>query len=251
MTCPGHGAGGLLVTSLKCYNISSYRITALLLLMSILVATPALAGGSWFKVAAGTSGMAMDDINNGTYRFYDESIDGFNFPDLNSGFSLSFHMGSDISRNWGMGFSWDIQHGHVKGTDVDVTADMKLDANLFMGHLYWTPVQGKNFSLGAAGGLGFVAANGTVRVERGTVSYGEGKTTGTDLAVELMGTAEYALARNKALQLTAGWRLADISKIKFEGATAVKEDGSNLALDYTGYTLKLGVVWRFGGPRGQ
>jgi hypothetical protein len=90
-----------------------------------------------------------------------------------------------------------------------------------------------------------------VQEERGTVNYGSGKTSGTDLAAEVMGTAEYVLSGNKALQLTAGWRLAKISKVKFEGSTAVKEDGSNLALDYTGFTLKLGLIWRFGDGSGS
>jgi len=221
-------------------------------LILILAATPALAGGMWFKVAGGVSGLAMDDINDGTYRFYDTSIHGFNFPDLDSGFSLSFHLGNDISEQWAIGFSWDIQHAHVEGTDVDVTAVMKLDADIFMGHLYWTPVRGDKFSLGAATGLGFAAADGTVKVEQGSVNYGDGKTTGTDLAYEVMGTAEYVLSGNKALQLTAGWRVAEVAKVKFEGATAKKEDGSDLALDYSGYTMKLGVIWRFGaGPGGK
>ena len=46
--------------------------------------------------------------------------------------------------------------------------------------------------------------------------------------------------------MTAGWRLASVDKVKFAGATVVKDDGENLALDYTGYTLKLGLIWRFG-----
>ncbi len=230
-----------------CPPCRRHVLSLCLSLVLILAATPVLADQMWFKVAGGVSSLAMEDINNGTYRFYDTSVHGYNFPNLDSGFSLSFHLGNDISEKWAFGFSWDIQHAHVKGTDVDVTANMKLDANLFMGHLYWTAVQGKKFRAGAAGGAGFIAGSGTVDVERGTTNYGEGKTTGSSLAAEFMGTAEYALAGNKGLQLTVGWRLAEIDKVKFEGATAVKEDGSNLTLDYSGYTLKLGVIWRFGG----
>ncbi len=232
-------------------RVRSCRLSLLLGLALMLAAAPALAGGMWFKAAGGVSGLAMDDINNGTYRFYDTSIRGFNFPDLKSGFSLSLHLGNDISETVAFGFSWDMQHAHLAGTDVDVSAVMKLDADFFMGHFYWTPVRGRRFSLGAAGGLGFVAADGTVKVEQGAVSFGEGKTSGTSLTVEALATLEYALASNQALQLTAGWRLAEVDEVKFEGSTALKEDGTNLALDYTGYTLKLGVLWRFGsGPGG-
>lgn len=220
-------------------------------LILLMFAAPAWAGGLWVKVAGGVNGMAMDDINDGTYRFHETSIHGFNFPDLNSGFGLSFHAGNDISPRWSFGFSWEIQHGHVQGTDVDVSAVMKLDADFFMGHLYWTPVRSRKFSLGAAGGLGIVSADGTVRIEQGNVNFGQNKTSGTDLAFELMGTAEYALAGNKALQLTLGWREAKVDKITYQGTTATREDGSDLALDYSGYTARLGVLWRFGaGPGG-
>lgn len=218
-----------------------------LVVAATMSAGTALAGDMWFKVAGGVSGMAMDDINNGTFSFYDTSINGYNFPDLDSGFSLSFHMGSDINDKFSMGFSWDIQHGHVDGTDVDVTANMKLDANFFMGHLYWTPMRGQTFSLGAAAGLGFVSADGTVKIEQGSVFFGEGDVSGTKLAYEIMGTAEYALTDSKGLQLTAGWRQANISEIDFAGSKQLKEDGSNFELDYSGYTLKLGIIWRFNG----
>lgn len=187
----------------------------------------------------------MDDINNSTFSFSDTSIDGYNFPDLKSGFSLSFHLGSDLSEHWALGFSWDIQHAHVSGNDGDVTGKMKLDANIFMLDGYWLPMRGKKFSVGAAAGIGIVGARGTTNVERGNVDYGEGKTSGTNVAYEAMATAEYSLSHSTALQLTAGWRVADVKTVKFNGATVLKEDGSNLSLDYTGYTLKLGMVWRF------
>jgi hypothetical protein len=209
-------------------------------------ATPAAAGNVWFKVAGGISGLAMDDINDGDFRFYDDTESGYNLPELTNGFSLSFHMGSKINRDWAMGFSWDIQHAHTSGTDVDVKADLKLDANIFMGHFYWTPLQGKKMSAGLAAGMGFVAAGGTVDITRGSTNFGEGKSSGTSLAFELMSVFEYALGKNKGLQLTAGWRDATVDKVKFEGRTATNEDGSDLKLDYSGYTLKLGVIWRFG-----
>ncbi len=98
---------------------------ALLLTMALLAtAGPAHAGGMWFKTAAGISDMAMGDINDGTFRFYDTSPDGYNLPDVKPGFSLSFHLGNQISEKWAFGFSWDIQHAHVSGTDVDVTAEL-------------------------------------------------------------------------------------------------------------------------------
>jgi len=229
---------------------SSLFAVLILVFVSVMTAGPATAGNVWFKIAGGISGLAMDDVNDGDFRFYDDTETGYNLPELTNGFSLSFHMGSKINRNWAMGFSWDIQHAHTSGTDVDVDADLKLDANVFMGHFYWTPLQGQKFSAGAAAGVGFIAADGTVNVDRGSTNYGEGDTSGTDLAYEVMGVFEYALSDNKGLQLTAGWRDASVSKVQILGRTATNEDGSNLELDYSGYTLKLGIIWRFGDQGG-
>ena len=224
--------------------------TAAVAALILLTAVPAWAGGMWVKVAGGISGLAMDDINNGDFRFHDTSIHGYNFPDVDSGLSLSLHLGNDISEKWSFGFSWDRQHAHVSGTDIDVTATLKLDADFFMGHLYWTPVHSGSFSLGAAAGVGFVAANGVARIEQDTVSYGQADTGGTDFAGEVLGTLEFALGGGKGLQVTAGWRLAEIGDVSLDGTTVLKEDGSNLTLDYSGYTLKAGVVWRFGAGTG-
>ena len=67
------------------------RVLALTLAVVVLLAgtVEQVRAGSWFKVAGGVSGMAMDDINNADFRFYEPSENGYDFPPLNSGFSLS------------------------------------------------------------------------------------------------------------------------------------------------------------------
>ena len=218
-----------------------------LLLLVWTGAVPARAGNVWFEVSGAWNGLAMDDINDGTFRFHDTSIDGYDFPDIDGGFGLGFHLGSDIAPGLGFGFSWERQHAHVEGTDVDVTAKLKLDADVFMGHVYWRPLRGGKFSGGLAGGLGFLAANGVVDITDGGASYGNLDTSGSDLAGEAMFVAEYALAANKGLRLTAGWLLAKVARVDVGGRRATNEDGSDLALDYSGSTLRLGMIWRFRG----
>lgn len=122
---------------------------------------------------------------------------------------------------------------------------MKLDADLFMGHFYWIPVRKESFQLGGAAGLGLLSASGTVKVERENVDYGEGDTSGTSFTTEVMGLGEYFVGENTGLQLTAEWRWAKVDDVKYRGAPALKEDGSNLTLDYTGYIVKVGIVWRY------
>jgi len=204
--------------------------------------------GSWFKVAGGVSGMAMDDINNADFRFYEPSENGYDFPPLDSGFSLSFHLGYDLSPAFALGFSWDRQYARVTGTDEDVTADLNLDANFFMTHGYWTPLRTGRWKIGAVAGLGLVFTDGKVKTTgQNNVNYGEGETSGSSsLALEVMALVNYAFKESTSLELTVGWRDAVIKEFKYESAPAVKEDGSNLELDYTGYILKMGVKFNFG-----
>ena len=204
--------------------------------------------GSWFKVAGGVSGMAMDDINNADFRFYEPSENGYDFPPLDSGFSLSFHLGYDLSPAFALGFSWDRQYARVTGTDVDVTADLNLDANFFMTHGYWTPLRTGRFEIGAALGMGLVFTDGKVKTTgQNNVNYGEGETSGSSsLAFEIMALVNYAFKESTSLEVTFGWRDAVIKEFKYETAPAVKEDGTNLELDYTGYILKAGIKFNFG-----
>jgi hypothetical protein len=229
-------------------NVLKTAGALIVVVLAVGAAAPgAAADGLWVKVTGAYNGLAMDDINNETFRFHDTSIDGYAFPDITGGFGLGFHLGSDVGPNVAFGASWERQHAHVSGTDVSVTAEMKLDADFFMGHVYWDALQGRRLNAGLAAGMGLVAANGVVDVTQGSASYGSNDTSGSSLAFEAMFTASYAVDRDKGLQFTAGWRAAKVGKVKFAGSTAVREDGSDLALDYSGYTLRLGMVWWFEG----
>ncbi|MEN8006084.1 MAG: hypothetical protein ABFS42_03675 [Candidatus Krumholzibacteriota bacterium] len=228
------------------------RVTrALALTAVVVILAAALPGqaraGSWFKVAGGVSGMAMDDINNQDFRFYDYTIEGFNFPDLDAGFSLSFHLGYDLSPAFSLGFSWDRQYARVDGTDQDVTADLNLDANFFMGHLYWRALHVGKFDFGAVAGMGPAFAAGKVRLTgANNVNYGQGDTTGSAaLALEFMGLMDFAVGESTIIEVTVGWRDATVKDVKYEGRPALKDDGSALALDYTGYIVKAGLKYVF------
>lgn len=221
-------------------------LSALVALLLVGTTGPAVAG-TWFKAATGWSGMAMDDINNGDFRFYDYTIEGYNFPDLNSGFSLSLHVGHDFSPDFSLGFSWDHQYARVSGKDVDVTADLNLDANFYMGHLYWRPLRKDKWEFGAAAGLGFGVPDGKVKITgTNNVNYRQGDIRGSStLALELMGLVNFSLSEKSSLELTVGWRDATIEKIEVDKQPVEKEDGTRLALDYTGYIIKVGYKYVF------
>lgn len=235
--------------------LRTLKATVLVVVGALVAAAPgqALADG-WFKVAGGVSGMAMDDINNGDFRFYDYSADGFNLSTLNSGFSFSLHGGVGFSGNMALGLSWERQHAHTSGTDIDVSANLKLDADFFMLHYYWIPLQTGDFEFGAAAGLGLIFPNGKIDItDDNNVNYGEGKVSGgSDMAYELMLVADWNYGRSTALEVTIGYRVGVCNDIKLDKAPVLKEDGSNLELDYTGYTIKAGFRFMFGGdPAGD
>ena len=234
-------------------NSTGNSARVLVITMTVLVflvgGSATSAAGGWFKVAGGVSGMAMDDINDADFRFYDQTINGYNFPNLDSGFSLSFHLGYDLSPDFSLGFSWDRQYARVKGTDVDITADLDLDANFFMTHLYWTPLRTGRWALGGAAGLGLLFPSGEVKITgENNVNWGEGKITGSSgLALEAMALVGFAAGESTSIELTVGWRDAKIDEFGVDNRPALKEDGTHMSLDYTGYIVKAGVKFMFGG----
>jgi hypothetical protein len=230
-----------------CVYLKILVLTAMVVLLVTGDAGQARAGG-WFKAAAGVSGMAMDDVNKEDFRFYDYSAEGFNLPNLDAGFSLSFHLGYDLSEKFSLGFSWDRQYARVSGTDQDVTGHLNLDANFFMAHVYWRPLHTGRWDFGAAGGLGLVFPDGKVKVTGpNNVNYGEGETSGSSgLPLELMALVDFALSKKSVIEVTLGWRMATIKDFKYENAPVLKEDGTNMELDYTGYIIKAGYKILFG-----
>ena len=231
----------------KCAGLKISVTVVLVILFLAGGAGPARAGG-WFKAAAGLSGMAMDDINDADFRFYDNTPDGYNFPNLDSGFSLSFHLGYDLSPDFSLGFSWDRQYARAEGIDKDITANLNLDVNFFMGHLYWRPLRTEKWQFGAVAGMGLVFPDGKVKMTgSNNVNYGEGDITGSSgLALEIMGLVDFSVGERSIIEVTVGWRDATIKKFQAQGAPVRKEDGSDMSLDYTGYIFKAGYKYIFG-----
>ena len=53
------------------------------------------------------------------------------------------------------------------------------------------------------------------------------------------------------IEATVGWRYAVIDEFKYASAPALKEDGTNLELDYTGYIVKVGAKFLFNWSGGE
>ena len=61
-----------------------------------------------------------------------------------------------------------------------------------------------------------------------------------------MGLVDFSLSEASTIEMTLGWRDAVIKEIKIDNAPVYNEDGSQLALDYTGYVFKVGYKYQFG-----
>lgn len=224
---------------------SRIAAAALLVLLSSLAASPA-AAQSWFRIGGGLADMAMEDVNDADYSFYEESISGYNFPDVGTGFLLDLAFGYDVNPELGVGFHWDRQWAQVSGTDDGVDGTLNLNANAFIGRVQWRPLQGEKWRLGLVLGTGPLFCDGSTRINRDTVDYGEGKLSGMTWSFDAAVGYDRRIREHTVLQLWAGWRWANLDEVEHDDAPVLKDDGSNMTLDYTGWVARLGLAFEFG-----
>ena len=117
-----------------------------------------------------------------------------------------------------------------------------------MTDVYWRPLNTGKWDFGAVAGLGFGFPSGNVNVTGpNNVNYGEGDISGNSaFTLEIMGLVDFALSEVSTIEMTLGWRDAVIKNVEVEKAPVYNEDGSQLALDYTGYVFKVGYKYIFG-----
>ncbi len=227
-----------------------YRTIAHAVLLAALALVAPTAAQTWVRAGGGLASMAMDDINDADLRFYEETIHGYNFPDVGTGFLLDLAVGHDIGPDLAIGFHWDRQWARVKGTDVDVEGTLGLHANAFVGRVQWRPVRGRSWRLGLCGGAGPLLSDGTAKVARGSVNYGESELAGSTWSWDAALVLDAAVGEASVLAVWAGWRWAKIDDFTYEKRPALKEDGTPMSLDYTGWVVRAGLVYRFDGGDG-
>lgn len=219
---------------------------AVLLIVLVSLAAAPAAAQSWFRIGGGLADMAMEDVNDSDYSFYEESISGYDFPDVGTGFLLDLAFGYDVGPELGVGFHWDRQWAQVSGNDGGVDGTLNLNANAFVGRVQWRPLRGQKWRLGAVLGTGPLFCDGSTRISRDTVDYGEGKLTGMAWSFDAAVGYDRRIREHTLLQLWAGWRWANLDEVKHDDAPVLKDDGSNMTLDYTGWVMRLGLVFEFG-----
>jgi hypothetical protein len=210
------------------------------------VQAAAVGEGSWVQVSLGLHGMAMDDINKTDFRWHEDSANGFDLKELSSGMALSFGIGYDMSPALGYGFFWEHQYAKTDGQDQEIKADVNLGANIFAGRVNYNFIRSEKWRLGLAGSLGYLATSGNVKISTDGVNYGDTAIKGSGWSLEGMAIVEFVAGESTIVQVTGGWRQAEVKSFKNGGATAKLPDGSDMTLDYTGFTARVGLKYRFG-----
>jgi hypothetical protein len=229
-------------------HLRKISLSLLIVAFSLAGAAPPATAGSWVRLGAGLADMAMDDVNDADLRFYeDDTSGGYNFADVGTGLLMDIGFGYDVDAQLAISFHWDRQWAKVKGTDVDVDGTLGLHANAFVGRLHWRPLRGQRWRVGLVGGMGPLFTDGYAKVTRGSVDYGKSELRGSTWSADAALSVERSLGDKTLLQVWAGWRWAKISEFTADDAPVVKEDGSRASLDYTGWTVRLGVAFGFGG----
>jgi len=224
-------------------------LAALTLILILAVGAPSFSAegvGSWFQVSLGVNGMAMDDINETDFRWHEDSPDGFNLNEVNSGMALSFGFGYDMSPLVGYGLFWEHQYASTNGMDQEMEADVNLAADIFTGRLNLNFIRKENWRLGVAGSMGFLVAGGDVNKTTAGASYGTSELSGDCMTFEGMACLEIVTGGGTIVQITGGWRLAEVESFKNGKSPVLKPDGEDMSLDYSGFTARVGMKLRFG-----
>ncbi len=207
--------------------------------------------GPWVQVSLGLHGMAMDDVNQSDFRWHSDSPDGFDLDDLSSGMALSLGLGYDLSPAFGYGLSWEHQYAATSGLDREMEADVNLAADIFAGRVNYNFVHSRKWRLGVAGSLGFLAASGDVKMITSGAHFGQKDLSGNCWSLEGLLSLEIMAGETSVIQVTGGWRQAKMDSFKYGGADAKLPDGSAMSLDYTGFTARVGLKYRFGSVENQ
>lgn len=203
-------------------------------------------GGSWVQVSLGINGLAMDDINETDFRWHEDSPDGFNLNEINSGMALLFGVGYDSSSLLGYGMFWEHQYASSSGVDQEMEADVNLAADIFTGRLSLNFIRKEKWRLGVAGSMGFLVAGGDVNKTTAGASYGKSELSGDCMVFEGMAKLEIVTGGGSVVQITGGWRQAEVTSFKNDNKPVKMADGEDMSLDYSGFTARAGLKFWFG-----
>lgn len=206
---------------------------------------------SWVLVSLGVNGLAMDDINNTDFRWHEDSPDGFGLGEVTAGMALSFGIGYDLSPAISYGLIWEHQYATTKGTDQDLTADVNLAADNFLGRMEYRFLRKEKWRLGLAGSLGYMVVGGEINKTTSGASYGDSDLSGNTWAFEGMAIVDIVVGKSSTLQISGGWREAKVKSFKNASAPVLKDDGSDMSLDYSGFTARVGLKYSFGSSEYQ
>ena len=200
-------------------------------------------------IHAGYNGYSMTDVNEDLIgHSINEKIlggSGFALAEIHGG--LGFGAGLRFLPIERLSFAFDYDRLTAKTHLSLYTIDFNVKApahSLTGTALYWFP-SATRVRGGIGAGGGYYWSDG----EFGADTSGVGLTepmTGSGPGFHGMGVLDYTISPNVHFEGSAGIRFAKTTELKIDGVPAVKEDGSEATLDWSGFMSRAGLTFYFG-----
>ena len=121
------------------------------------------------------------------------------------------------------------------------TLEYNLPANLFFAGVQYSFPSQTAFHFGLGGLLGIVSAAGDIKYTEVGQGVASGDVSGSSVAIEGRVLGDYYATPEVVLSPSLGYRLAKLGEFKINNRIVYMGDGSKMALDYSGVTLRLAL----------
>jgi hypothetical protein len=218
-------------------------LLSIVLLALAFPVTPAFAADSkpviWIAPAAGYGTYSMSDVNDDIDAL--NAYTGLAMDDVSGGLAYGLQAGVNVTPVVSLFAGYERIAASTEVGDYSGSLEYDLPANAFFAAAAYSFPTQSNFHLGLAGLAGMVSAAGDVKISITGVGAASGDVTGSGLMFEGRAFGDlYAMPR-LILTPSIGYRIAKISEFEVADQTVFNADGSKMALDYSGLTLRIAL----------
>lgn len=194
----------------------------------------------WLGAAVGYNGYKMTDVNDEINAIADIAV--LDADEINGGFGAQGELGVRINSRWILGVGIKRLSGSSTLSDAYASLEYSFPANAYYGLVGISFPATPKFNYGAIASIGSINSAGKITI--GELGYGSISADVEGNGTYFEGKAFFSLEieRHFSLVPALGYRIAKINEIKIGGGKVVNEDGSNYTLDYSGYTVQIGIV---------
>lgn len=194
----------------------------------------------WMGAAVGYNGYKMSDVNDEINAIAD--IAALSADEINAGFGAQGELGVRINSRWLLGMGIKRLSGSSMLSDMYSSLEYSFPANAYYGLAGVSLPASDVINYGAIASIGSINSAGKITI--GELGYGSLSADVEGNGTFFEGKAFFSLEIDRHFNLVPalGYRVAKINEIKIGGGKVVKEDGSDYSLDYSGYTVQIGVM---------